>query len=243
MKIAMIVEYEGTNYHGFQRQQNVRTVQEEIEKSVNKFTGEEIKINGAGRTDAGVHATGQVVAFNTGSVYGVNTFVGAVNHYLPEDISVKKVWEVSYNFHPRKDAISKVYTYSILNSEVPSPLKRKFVTMVKHRLDVDVMNEGAKLFLGEHDFKVFTCSSELEGKCTIREIVRSHIDDSENMLRYTVEGNGFLRYQIRRMVGALVKVGIGKMGLDELRQVISGNKYTVTDRMPAKGLCLYKVNY
>ena len=98
MKIVMIVEYEGTNYHGFQRQENVRTIQEEIEKSVNKLTGEKIKINGAGRTDAGVHAMGQVVAFNTGSVYAVNAFLGALNYYLPEDISVKKVWEENQNY-------------------------------------------------------------------------------------------------------------------------------------------------
>jgi len=243
MKIAMIVEYEGTNYHGFQRQENVRTIQEEIEKSVNKFTGEKIKINGAGRTDAGVHAMGQVVAFSTGSVYAVDAFLGALNYYLPEDISVKKVWEVNGNFDPRRAAVSKVYTYSILNSRVPSPLIRKFVAMVTHDLDVEVMNSGARLFLGEHDFGFFTCASEIKTKCTIREIFKSQVDNSDNVLRYTVEGNGFLRYQVRRMVGSLVKVGMGKMKLEELKQVIDGDKYIVTDRMSAKGLCLYKVKY
>ena len=239
----MKIEYEGTNYHGFQQQKNVRTIQGEIEKSINRLTGEKIKVSGASRTDAGVHAMGQVVAFDTDSVHGESTFLGALNYYLPEDIAVKEAWSVRDCFDPRRDAVSKVYTYSILNSKIPSPLIRRSVTVVGHNLDIHIMNKGAHLFVGEHDFSPFTCASEIETKCTKREIMRSKIDIGEDILQYTVEGTSFLRYQVRRMVGSLVKVGMGKMGLEELERVISGNSYAVTDRMPAEGLCLYKVNY
>ena len=239
----MIVEYEGTKYHGFQQQKNVNTVQEKIEKSINRFTGEKIMINGASRTDAGVHAMGQVVSFDSDSEYCSATFLKALNYYLPEDIAVKKVWSVSDDFDPRRDAVSKVYRYSILNSRTPSPLIRRSVTVVKDKLDLHIMNQGARLFLGKHDFSPFTCASEVKMKYTIREILKSRMDRIGDILQYTVEGKSFLRYQVRRMVGTLVKVGRGGMELDELNKVINGYEFMVTDRMPAEGLCLYKVNY
>ena len=155
MRLALTIEYQGTGYHGFQYQTNANTVQEELENSIERLTGRKTRITAAGRTDAGVHARNQIATFDTNSDLETDQIAKGMNHYLPDDIVVKKVVQVGKKFDPRRDAKSRVYRYSILNSNFRSPLKRLYTHSVIGSLDRDLMCEGAELFLGEHDFSKF----------------------------------------------------------------------------------------
>ncbi len=240
-KIALLIEYEGTRYHGFQIQNQVPTVQGEIEKAIWKVTGERIRIQAAGRTDAGVHAKGQVVAFETSSKLPPATFVKALNFYLPEDIAVKDACQVEKNFNPRRDALSREYCYTILNSPTPSPLCRNQVYFVSRPLDVEQMNKACQLLVGKHDFAPFT---EAKAKNTRRQVFSAEAKKEGDFIFIRMVANSFLRQQVRRIVGCLIKLGSGKLSLEEFKEIASSGKPGLAElAVPSQGLCLVKVNY
>ena len=243
MRLALVVEYEGTRYHGFQYQDNGISIQEEIENSIAQLTCEKVRIKVAGRTDAGVHADGQVIAFDTDANYGPGVFLKGLNHYLPDDIAVKESYEVPETFDPRRDAKSRVYQYTIRNSEVPSPLLRRIATVIPNRLDIKLMKEAAAIFMGTHDFESFSGPLENDKMSTIRRIELSRLVCSGERLQYTIEGNAFLPHQIRRMTGAMVDVGRGIMTLNDLTRLVQGTSEKVAHSLPPQGLCLKKVRY
>tara|TARA_B100000405_G_scaffold292493_1_gene243998 strand:- start:185 stop:931 length:747 start_codon:yes stop_codon:yes gene_type:complete len=242
MRLALIIEYEGTDYSGFQFQENASTIQGELEKSINCLTGDIVRIKGAGRTDAGVHAKNQVIAFDSKFSDDLEVYFRGINYYLPESISVKSIFEVSQDFDPRRDATSRVYKYTILNSDSSSPLLRRTTYFDSDYMDIEIMKKASQMFLGVHDFKKF-CSPVKTGLSTVREIFDSKIDHENSLIFYTVEGNAFLPRQVRRMVGSLLKIAKGKMNLDELFELICAKGDNISPSLPANGLCLEKVNY
>ena len=244
MRLALIVEYDGTEYHGFQYQDRAPTIQEQIERAVNRFTGEEVRVKGAGRTDAGVHAEAQVVAFDTGSDHEPKRFEKALNHYLPEDISVRAAHRVGGEFDPRRDAVARRYRYTITNREARSPLRRRWAHLVREPLDIVQMQEAARLFLGTHDFAGFSAPLESAEASTVRRIVDSALGRCGDLVTFEVEGNAFLPHQVRRMVGALVDLGRNRMMIEEMRGILDRRPgCRVAHSLPPQGLCLVGVTY
>ena len=244
MRLALIVEYEGTNYHGFQYQENAPSIQEQIEKSIQALTGETLRVHAAGRTDAGVHALGQVVAFDTESNHPPETFLRAMNFHLPDDIAVRAAYRVDSVFDPRRHAISRKYRYTLVNGSARSPIRRLTTSQVREQLDSDSMSRGAELLEGIHDFARFAGPLERQGASTVREVFSSRIERHEDEIRFEVEGSAFLPHQVRRMAGALVDLGRGVLSIEQLKQMIDGDENGVTSRsLPPQGLCLVKVKY
>lgn len=244
MRLALIVEYEGTAYHGFQSQANAPSIQEEIEKAIGNLTGELVRVKGAGRTDAGVHARGQVVAFDTESEHSPETFVKAMNHYLPEDIAVRQAHRVRDDFDPRRHAVSRTYRYTVVRSPTPSPLMQRQACMVDEALDVPSMRGAARMLEGEHDFRRFAGPLEREGASTIRRIDAASIIEDGNILKFDFVGNAFLPHQVRRMAGALLDVGRGRIKISDFEKIVAGKcGEAVAHSLPPQGLCLMKVTY
>jgi len=244
MKLALVVEYDGTNYKGFQYQSDFPTIQEEIEKAINNFTGESLRVSGAGRTDAGVHALGQVVSFETVTNHSTDRIVNALNFYLPSDIAVKKARVVDEEFDPRRCAISRKYRYTIVSSLTRSPLRRRtsFVLTGAMELDLRAMESCIELLKGVHDFSRFAGKIE-NGKSTYREIYEASIDFDGDQMVFEFEGSSFLPHQVRRMVGALVDVGKGALLDKQFREMLRGSLGGHSRCLPAEGLCLIAVNY
>ena len=244
MRLALTIEYEGTRYHGFQYQVNAPTIQEELERGIEKLTGERVRIKGAGRTDAGVHAEAQVVAFDTDSAHSTETFVSALNHYLPADIAVRAAHIVSRDFDPRRHAQSRTYRYSILNSRTPSPLARRFVCHIRETLDVERMRSAAALFIGEHDFRRFAAPLQSGKTSSVRAVFDASVEHRGDVIALWVTGNAFLQHQVRRMAGALVDIGRGRLSKDDLQAMIdNGATDKVAHSLPAHGLCLVRIEY
>ena len=215
-----------------------------MEKAVAKLTREKVRVSGAGRTDAGVHASGQVVAFDTSVAYEPDRFVGALNHHLPEDIAVKGAYEVEDRFDPRRMAVSRRYVYTILRDAVRSPLHRRDAYRISSSLDVEAMRGISRRFVGVHDFRRFSGPLERPEASTTREIFDASVRQSGNMVEFHVEGNAFLPHQVRRMAGALVDVGLGRIEASEVESMIEGEETKATARsLPARGLCLVEVKY
>ena len=244
MRLALIVEYDGTGYSGFQYQRDSPSIQEQLEKAITALTGEAVRVGAAGRTDAGVHALGQVVAFDTGSTYSPATVLRAMNHRLPDDIAVKAAYQVPGHFDPRRDALSRLYRYTVATGSVRSPLKRLTTTLVRERLDVKRMKQAAQLFEGAHDFARFAGTLEDPGASTVREVLGARVNRVDDTIVIDVEGTAFLPHQVRRMAGALVDVGRGTITAEELKQMIDGKVSGAVSRsMPPQGLCLVEVKY
>ena len=175
MRVALTIEYDGTAYSGFQYQKNTRTVQEEIENAIYKFSGERVRINSAGRTDAGVHAKGQVIAFDTVSTEETSPLIRALNYYLPDDIAVKCGRQTSPDFDPRRWATGRRYVYSIERGSTRSPLNRMTIYRVAQQLDLDIMSHASKEFEGIHDFAKFAGPLEDLKASTVREVFGTEI--------------------------------------------------------------------
>ena len=244
MRLAMVVEYDGTNFCGFQSQVNVPTIQQEIEKAITRLTGERLRIKGAGRTDSGVHAQGQVIAFNTEATYTLKVFNKALNHYLSNQIAVKEVYQVASNFDPRRMALSRHYRYTMFCGDHRSPLLSRTSHHIQAILDLNGMIVGAKKILGRHNFARFAGPTHKMGTSTVREIYRVDVRKNNDSIELNVEGNSFLPQQVRRIAGALVDIGNGKLDQIELKKMIDAKAGSAIARtLPPSGLCLISVKY
>ena len=252
-RLALVLEYEGTEYAGFQFQASEVTIQGEVEKALKQFTGRDIRIRAASRTDSGAHAVGQVVDFTCDSSYSTETFVGALNFYLPDDIRVTRAVEARGNFHSRRDAESRVYQYRILNRSYPSPLYRRHCHWVRESLKIQEMQPAAQNLLGVHDFRPFVSGHPME-KSAIRQVYRWDVEaskDDPNLVIITCEANGFMQHQIRRTNAVLVEIGKGNLTGDVIRKILGEDRnstptspaITSVPTLPAKGLCLTEVKY
>ncbi len=243
-KMVLVMEYDGTHYYGFQMQANLPTIQEETEKALWKLTGEKSRLRAASRTDAGVHAKGQVVSFRTGSSLPPKTFINGLNYYLPRDIAVKAAYRVGDFFNVRRNAISREYSYYILNSRTRSPIRKGFSCLVGGHLDIEAMNQACQALIGEHDFASFASSIGSEVKSTIRRLYRAEIETDGELAVFNMVASSFLPHQVRNTVGALIRVGLGKMTVDEFYRIIEVKKPGLARPMaPACGLCLMRINY
>jgi tRNA pseudouridine38-40 synthase len=243
-KLALIVEYDGTHYHGSQLQANAPTVQGEIEKALRKLTGERIRVKAASRTDAGVHARGQVISFRTVSALSLTAFVKGLNYYLPRDVAVKEAFRVDENFDVRRGAHSREYRYYILNSPTRSPVRQGFCHLVSGRLDVGLMKRACQALVGRHDLASFVSSPEEARKNTVRKIYQAEIEQDDDMIVLDIVANSFLPHQVRNTVGSLIRVGLGKMTVEEFHNMVEARQPGLAGpTAPAGGLCLMRVNY
>lgn len=236
------MEYEGTRYHGSQYQVNALTIQGETEDALRRITGEEIRISFASRTDAGVHARGQVASFKTRSTFPHKTWVEALNFHLPKDISVRVAYEAGVNFDVRRDAVCRNYRYSILNRSTPSPLWRGFSYLIARPLDIEAMNDACQALIGEHDFAPF--AQVTDGRQTHRRVSKAEVSKKEDLVMFDIEANSFLPHQVRNTVGGLAKVGLGKMTVNLFREMACSKQAGIIGpTAPARGLCLMEVRY
>lgn len=241
-KLALIVEYDGTRFHGFQGQIGMPTIQGEIERALMRLTGEKVRTIGAGRTDAGVHAKGQVISFSTTSSLSLQTIVKALNFYLLPDISIKDGSIVENSFNARRDAISRQYRYTILNSPTPSPFWRRYSHFVPTKLNIDAMNKACQALLGKHNFASFTIP--MKGKGTVRNVSQATASREGDLVRFDIVADSFLPKQVRRTVGPLIKIGLGKLTVEEFQEIIEARRPGLAaPPAPARGLCLMRVNY
>ena len=240
--IKLTIEYDGTNYHGWQIQQNSITVQEVVQNAIKRLLGEEIPVISCSRTDVGVHAYGQTLNFMTHSSIPPEKFSFALNNLLPTDIVVRKSELVTEDFHARYSAKGKKYRYLVFNSIQPSALNRNRAWHVKPVLDVERMVEGSKAFLGEHDFAAFQATGG-QVRSTVRTIYNIIVNKMpDNIISIEVEGNGFLYNMVRIIAGTLVYVGLGKLRPDEVTEIIeSCDRKRAGITAPAHGLYLIEV--
>lgn len=243
-KIVLIMEYDGTRYYGFQLQLSQPTIQGETETAILKLTGEKRRVIAASRTDTGVHAKGQVVSFLTESPLPAETFVKGLNYYLPKDIAVKEAHRVEKSFNVRRNAVSREYNYYILNSLTRSPIKQGFSYLVKGQLNIEAMNQACQALVGEHDFASFASSVEAKLKNTVRKVYEAGVKREGELVIFNIVANSFLPHQVRNTVGTLIRIGLGKMNLDEFYSIMNAKKFGLAGPMiPACGLCLMRINY
>ena len=243
-RLALVLEYDGTNYYGFQLQRASPTIQKEVEQALRRLTGETIRVTAAGRTDAGVHARGQVISFGTGSSLARETFVSGLNHYLPGDIAVKAAYRPDDSFDARRRAVSREYRYSILNSGTRSPMREGFAHRVVGNLGIEAMHRAAEALVGEHDLASFASGIGGETKSTVRRVYRAEVKKDGDLIRFDIVASGFLRHQVRSTAGCLVRIGLGKMSQDEFRAIVAARKPGLAGpALPACGLCLMCVDY
>ncbi len=241
--VKLIIEYDGTDFHGWQRQDKHRTVQGEVEQALGKIMKKEISIHASGRTDAGVHGLGQVASFKADFTIPIDRIPLAVNGVLPHDVAIRSAVEVDPNFHARYSAVGKRYIYKIYNNILRSPLQRNYAYFVPNALDIEAIQKASSYFVGEHDFKAFMASGS-SVKDTIRRIYRLHAYREQDMLTIEVEGNGFLYNMVRIISGTLVDVGTGKMSPEEIPNIISSKARTEAGHTaPPQGLYLAEVYY
>ena len=244
MRIALVVEYDGTKYHGFQLQANALSIQEELEGAISRLTGERPRVKGAGRTDAGVHAKGQVVAFDSARDYPPETFVRGLNFYLPDEISVKAAYRTGSDFNPRRMAVSRRYRYTMDYGPEPSPLTRLTAYHVGDSMSIRRMQGAARFYTGRHDFAGFAGPLKKAGASTFREVYESKVKRDGDAVTFEVEANSFLPHQVRRMAGALVEIGRGRLPVVDFKGMMGGQaRNGSAPTLPAHGLCLLKVNY
>lgn len=244
-RVVLILEYNGANYHGSQYQSNAPTVQGEIEKALQKLTGEKIRVKMASRTDAGVHATGQVVSLHTESALPLNAFINGLNHYLPGDIAVKGASRAEDSFEVRRQAIRRTYKYYILNSATRSPIRQGFAWRVTGKLDIEAMRQACRALVGRHDFASFVASASTAwSKRTVRDVYKAEITQDGDMVVLEMVANSFLPHQVRNTVGSLIEVGRGKMTVEEFAGMVAARTPGLAGpTAPADGLCLVRVDY
>jgi tRNA pseudouridine38-40 synthase len=240
----MVLEYDGSGYHGWQRQARGMTIQEAIETAIRQMTGERATLIGSGRTDAGVHALHQVANFRSQTYLSAGVLLRGLNSLLPGDIAVRELQEADESFHAQFDARSKVYEYRIFNNEVRSALMRNYVWFIHVPLDIGAMREAAEYLTGKHDFSCF-CASGHESASFVREVFRCGFEtDGQGMYVFSIEADGFLKYMVRNIIGTLVDVGKGKRPPAAVRQVMRAkDRRQAGVTAPAHGLYLKDVKY
>lgn len=240
----MVIEYDGTAYCGWQRQKNGLSIQQLLEESIGRMTGETTRVIGSGRTDAGVHALHQVAHFRTASLLGERNLLMGINSLLPADIVVRAVEEVDPGFHARYSVKSKVYLYRICNRPVRPALERHYAWFVWEPLSLSKINGVLDVFLGTHDFSSF-CSIHTDSPDHIRTILGIVVEkDDADMIDIVVEADGFLRYMVRTIVGTLVDVGRGKCSRDEVIEILRAeDRRRAGLTAPPHGLFLKDVKY
>ena len=242
-KYLLIIEYEGTAYHGWQIQKNGITVQELVEKALSKITKTKTTVLSSGRTDAGVHAEGMPAHFVTESKMKPFEFLFALNSHLPLDITVREVRKVPMAFNARGSVKRKLYRYTILNRDHPSALNYRRSWFIPHILDVVAMRRGAKYFLGRHDFTSFRAGN-CNAKTPTRTLDRVEIFKENEFLKLEFEGKGFLKHMVRNLVGTLVHVGRKRIPARQVKTILEAqNRRVAAPTAPAQGLCLIKVFY
>ena len=242
MRYLIKFSYDGSNYSGFQKQKGLETIEEKLEKALTKVNNKETKITATGRTDKGVHALCQYGHADIDVDINEKKLKRALNSNLPDDIYVIDTKEVKDDFHARYDVKSKTYKY-IINTGEYNPIERNYVFQYNYNLDLDKMKEGIKYFLGEHDFRAFVTDNKSKENC-VRKITKATIKKDKEKLIISFTGNGFMRYQVRNMVGILIKVGEGKLNPSEIKRIIESKDRTKSGKTaPAEGLYLVEVRY
>ena len=241
--IKLILEFDGTNYGGWQKQNNNKTIQEELEKAIRKATGEDIEVIGSSRTDAGVHSRGMTANFKTNSSIPPERFREAVNRHLPDDIAILKSEEVNDSFHARYDSKGKTYSYTIVNRYEKVSIGRNYVYHVKDELDLLKMREACKYFIGKHDFTAFKTNGS-SVKTSVRTIKELYMEKDGDSIRIFVTADGFLYNMVRIIVGTLLEVGKGKIDPKSIENIIeSKDRNQSGPCVQPNGLVLEKVYY
>ncbi len=242
-RVRLIVAYDGTNYHGWQVQNNGITIESELNRCLSELLGEPIEVIGASRTDAGVHALGNVAVFDTNARMPAEKISYALNQRLPEDIRIQKSEEVATDWHPRYCDSRKTYEYRIYRGEFALPTKRLYSLFTYHKLDVEKMQEAAEYFVGEHDFKSF-CQVNAQVKSTVRTVTEVKVYEEGPDIIIRVTGNGFLYNMVRIMTGTLLEIGQGKRNPQEIPDMIAAkNREAAGPTAPAHGLMLVKYEF
>jgi tRNA pseudouridine38-40 synthase len=240
MRLLAIVEYDGTDFQGFQIQARKRTVQGELERALHQITGEKIRVIGAGRTDSGVHATGQGAHFDTAWRQPPQVLQRALNAVLPNEIAVRSLIQVPNDFSARYSAQSRTYRYTILNQPIRSPLAARYALVVPEVLDANAMNDAVRCLIGKHDLGAF--GTPPRGDNTVREIYRAEVARDGARVLIEIEANAFLYRMMRRIVGTLILVGKSALRVEEFRQVLDQAR-RAGQSAPPHGLCLIAVKY
>ncbi len=236
-RIRITLAYDGTDFHGWQYQPDLVTIQGILEKILSDMDGKHVHVAGSGRTDAGVHALAQVAAFTLDNRVPVDNLRRAVNRLLPPTIRILDAAETHPDFHPRFDATAKTYRYKIHRTEVCSPFDWRYIHYHPYPLNEAWMLEGAKVFEGRHDFTAFAAKDEKRaGQSKVRRIFNSHLERQGDLLVYTVRGNGFLKHMVRNIVGTLIEMGRGNLPHHKI-------PYKSGATVPAKGLTMVSVEY
>ncbi len=243
MRYKLTLSYDGSDFFGFQVQDDLRTVEKEIVNALKIMTDQDVKIYASGRTDRYVHARGQVIHFDIPNDIPPNRFKKAINNILPHDIYVINVEYAKEDFHARFSALSKEYRYYISLGEV-DPFKSRYISYYNN-LDINLMDDAIKLFIGKHDFKGFASSQIDERKDTIKEVFEAKINKLNDFeYEFVFVGTGFLKYQIRRMMGALIEIGRGKEDKSLITKVLELKDPKICHKVAdGAGLYLHKVNY
>ena len=242
-RIKLIVAYDGTNYCGWQIQDNGITIEEVLNRELSKLLSEEITVIGASRTDSGVHALGNVAVFDTETRIPPEKISLALNQRLPEDIRIQDSCEVPLDFHPRYRDTIKTYEYKIWNSRFSNPIVRLDTKFIYYRLDVDKMQEAADYLVGEHDFKSF-CSKGSQVENTVRKITELTVKRDGNMVTISVSGNGFLYNMVRIIAGTLLRVGMGMYPPEKVKEILDAcDRQKAGPKAEACGLTLVNINY
>ena len=243
MHYKLLLEYDGTNYHGWQIQPTGTTVQGTLEAVLSRILNTPIRVRVAGRTDAGVHALGQVATFQIATPLNLVRFQHSLNSVLPSDIAIRAISEVADTFHPRYDAHSRTYQYRIWNQPSPSAIHARYSWHIPYPLDQDAMNAAAALLIGHHNFSSFQGADSVE-RTPWRTVMHSAICRERDFLVYTVEARSFLRHMVRNIVGTLVDVGRGALSVDEFAAVFAArNRSRAGLNAPPQGLFLVTVTY
>ncbi|MBW2570572.1 MAG: tRNA pseudouridine(38-40) synthase TruA [Deltaproteobacteria bacterium] len=240
----LTIEYDGTLYHGWQRQVNDPTIQETIEKALSIMTGEKIVLTGSGRTDAGVHALGQTANFHSDTMIIPDDFQKGLNSLLPDDIVIKECIYADDSFHARYDAKSKTYNYRILNTAIPAAVGRQYAWFIRKPLDLDAMSAALNHIIGTHDFTTFEGAGSPRAHATRCVINAGFIQKDQDCLIFEIEANGFLRYMVRNIVGTLVDVGHCKITPDHVENILGlKDRGLAGITAPPHGLFLMHVKY
>lgn len=240
----MVLQYEGTRYQGWQRQETTEnTIQGKLELLLSKMCGTKVELQGSGRTDAGVHAKGQVANVHLDTDMKAEEILAYMNRYLPEDIGVIAIEEVPERFHSRLNAKGKTYCYQVINSSLPHVFDRRYAYAFPDKLNITAMEKAAGYLCGTHDFAAFT-SAKKGKKSTVRTIEEIRIEREDDLMRFTFIGNGFLFHMVRILMGTLLEVGAGRMKPEDVAEILASGKRELAGPLaPALGLTLLEVRY